>query len=224
MPDLTFLIEGATPVAFAVSPQIALAVRVVNAQPEEAVHSALLRCQIQIDATARRYDARESDSMSDLFGDASTFGRAVKRLMWAQATAVVPPFTHEGAFEVHVPCTFDMCISTAKYFRALVEGGAPVVVLFTGTVFHRDAVGALRASPVPWSAEARFTIPAHVWHDALDDHYAGIAPVPVRRDLFERLDRYRRENGLPSWDAVIDRLLPGQVGQGSQADRGKGVS
>jgi hypothetical protein len=213
MPDLTFRIESATPVRFAVSPQIALAVRVVNARPELEVHSALLRCHIQIDAAARRYDAREADGMSDLFGDATTWGRAVKRLTWAQAAAVVPPFTHEGTFEVQVPCTFDMCVATAKFFRALVEGGAPIVVLFSGTVFHRDDGGLLRASPVPWSAEARFTIPARVWHEALDDHYAGVAPVAVRRDLFERLDRYRRDNGLPSWDAVIDRLLPVQDGR-----------
>jgi hypothetical protein len=208
MPDLNFRIEGAAPVPLAVSPQIALAVRVTNGRPEQTVHSALLRCQVQVDAAARLYEPRETDAMSDLFGAGATWNRAGKRLAWAQVTSVVPSFEREAAFELHVPCTFDVAVATAKYFRALVEGGAPVVVLFSGTVFHRDRGGALRASPIPWSAEARYTIPARVWHDALEGHYAGLAPVAVRRDLFERLDRYRRENSLPSWDAVIDRLLP----------------
>jgi len=74
MNDLIFRIEGASPVAFAVSPQIALAVRVVNARPEQPVHSALLRCQIQIDAAARR----EADAPTDPSADASISRRAAK--------------------------------------------------------------------------------------------------------------------------------------------------
>jgi hypothetical protein len=208
MPDLSFRIEGASPVAFAVSPQIALAVRVVNSRPEHPVQSALLRCQIQIDAAARSYEPDESEALRDLFGEGTVRGRAQTRLAWVQTAVVVPPFTNDAAFDVHVPCTFDMCIATAKYFRALLEGGAPVVMLFSGTVFHRDAEGALRTSPVPWSTEARFTVPGQVWRDAIADHYAGITPVPLRRDLFDRLDRYRRDNALPTWDHAIERLLP----------------
>ena len=120
----------------------------------------------------------------------------------------MPPFTHEATVDVVVPCTFDMCVSTAKYFRALLEGGAPVVLLFGGTIFRRDAAGLLQAAPVPWSAEARYTVPGRVWRDAVDHHYAGVMPLPLRHDVFDRLDRYRRENSLPTWDHVIDRLLP----------------
>lgn len=208
MPDLSFRIEAASPVAFAVSPQIALAVRVVNGDPEQPVRSALLRCQVQIDATARAYEPRESEALRDLFGEGAIRGRALTRLAWTQAAVAVPPFTHDASVEVHLPCTFDMCVATAKYFRALLEGGAPVVMLFSGTVFRRDRDGALTASPVPWSAEARFTIPGQVWRDAIEDHYAGLTPLPIRRDLFERLDRFRRDEQLPTWDHVIERLLP----------------
>jgi hypothetical protein len=215
MADLTFRIESASPVPFAVSPQIALSVRVVNGRPNLAVDSALLRYQIQIDAPARSYDTNEYEALRDLFGEGAVRGRAVRRLSWTHAAVVVPPFTHEATFDVHAPCTFDMCVSTTKYFRALFEGGAPVILLFSGTVFHRDEQGALRASPVPWSTEARFTIPARVWHDAVHDHYAGVTPLPVRHDLFERLERYRRDHALPSWDHVIDRLLPDPNGGAS---------
>jgi Family of unknown function (DUF6084) len=207
MPDLTFRIEGASPVAYAVSPQIALAMRVVNSHPEQAIQSALLRCQIQIDAAARPYEPHESEALRDLFGDGAMRGRAMRRLAWTQTSVVIPPFTHDATFEVQAPCTYDMCVSTAKYFQALSLGGAPIAVLFSGTVFHRDADGALRASPVPWSTEARFTVEAQVWRDAVADHYAGIAPLPLRQDVFERLDRYRRDNSLPTWDHVIERLL-----------------
>ena len=226
MPNLTFQIEAASPVAFAVSPQIALSVRVVNSRPEFAVESLLLRYQIQIDAAARSYDTRESEALRELFGDGAVRARAVKRLTWTQAAAVVPPFTHEARFEVHAPCTFDMSISTSKYFRAIFEGGAPIAILFSGTVFHRDTQGALQAAPVPWSTEARFTIPAQAWRDAVDEHYAGVTPLPVRRDLFERLERYRREHALPTWDHVIEMLLPppepvAQVGAASGRFEGR---
>jgi hypothetical protein len=225
MPDLTFTVEGASPVAHALSPQIALAVRVANSDPTRPVQSALLRCQIQIDAAARSYAPRESEALRDLFGEGSVRGRAMRRLAWTQAAVVVPPFTHDATFDVHAPCTFDMCIATAKYFRALLEGGAPVALLFSGTVFHREGDGELRTAPVPWSTEARYTIPGQVWRDAIEDHYAGITPVPLRRDLFDRLDRYRRDNALPTWDHVIDRLLPPvdrdvERGADQSADRG----
>lgn len=179
----------------------------VNGDPEMPVQSALLRCQIQIDATARAYEPRESEAMRDLFGEGAVRGRALTRLAWAQTAVAVPPFTHDATVEVHVPCTFDMCVSTAKYFRALLEGGAPVVMLFSGTVFHRDHEGALRAAPVPWSTEARFTVPAQVWRDAIDEHYAGLSPLALRRDVFDRLNRYRRNHQLPTWEHVIERLL-----------------
>jgi hypothetical protein len=221
MPELSFRIEGASPVSFTVSPQIALAVRVVNARPEQPVQSALLRCQIQIDASARSYDLREAEGMRDLFGEGPLRGRALTRLSWAQTSVVVPSFMHDTPIEVHVPCTFDMCVSTAKYFFALLEGGAPVVLLFSGTVFHWDGEGSLRATPIPWSSEARFTVPGQVWRDAIEDHYAGITPVPVRRDLFERLDKYRRDHGLPTWDHVMEHLLPPEdslVAAGGAAD------
>jgi hypothetical protein len=209
MSELSFAVDGASPVAFAVSPQIALSLRVTNARPERPVESVLLRCQVQIDASARSYGPEETRGLRDLFGSGATWGRSMTRLSWTHTAVVVPPFTHEANVDVIVPCTFDMCVATAKYFRALLEGGAPIILLFGGTIFRRDDGGALQAAPISWSTEARFTIPGRVWRDAVAHHYAGIMPLPLRQDVFDRLDRYRRENSLPTWEQVIDRLLPG---------------
>ena len=29
----------------------------------------------------------------------------------------------------------------------------------------------------------------------------------LRKDVFDRLDRYRRDNGLPTWERALERLL-----------------
>jgi hypothetical protein len=210
--DLTFRLEGAAGVPFAATPQMAFAVRVSTAGAIRSVHSALLRCQIQIDASARAYTAHEKEALRDLFGDGPVWGRAVGRVLWAHATAVVPAFSGETQFEVHAPCTYDLCVASAKYFHALQNGDVPVAILFSGTVFHAAADGALQAAPVPWSAEARWAVPARVWQETLEHYYAGRAALPLSKDVVDRLGRYKTRSGLPTWDAAIESLLPPDPG------------
>jgi hypothetical protein len=212
VPELTFRLDGATPVPFAASPQIAFAVRVSNADPAQPVHSAMLRCQIQIDASARMHSASEMEGLADLFGEGPVWARASRRLLWAHTTAVVPAFAAEVVFEIHAPCTYDLFVASSKYLRALSGGQVPVVMLFSGTVFHAGADGALQAAPVPWSSEARVAMPVHVWQQAIDQHYGGRAPLPVSTEVLERLGRYKTRCGLPTWDAAIDSLLPPDAG------------
>jgi hypothetical protein len=210
MLDLAFRLEGAAPVPFAAMPQVAFSVRVTAAGEVRSVHSALLRCQIHIDASARSYSAREREQLRDLFGEGAVWGRALRRVLWTHATAVVPAFDREALFEVHAPCTFDLCAASSKYLEALQSGEVPVVILFSGTVFHATPDGALQAAPVPWSAEARGTVPARAWHETLEHHYAGRAALPVGRDVLDRLGRYKARSGLPTWDAVLEQLLEGR--------------
>jgi hypothetical protein len=210
--DLAFRIEGAATVPYAASPAIAFAVRATSAEPSATVQSALLRCQIHVEASTRAYSDAELDRLRDVLGEARVRGRASGRILWAQTTAVVPGFAGEVVFDVHAPCTFDLAVASSRYFHALDGADVPVAMLFSGTVFHADPDGALRAAPVPWSSEARFSMPTRVWKECVEHHYAGRAALPLSRDVFDRLQRYKARAGLATWEQAIDRLLPPEEG------------
>jgi hypothetical protein len=107
-----------------------------------------------------------------------------------------------------------MWIASSKYLEGLRDGDVPVVMLFSGSVFYagEDAPQALQVAPVPWTSEARFSLPLRTWREAIDQHYAGHAPLSIRKDVLERLLRYRSQAGLPSCDAAIESLLPPEEG------------
>jgi hypothetical protein len=62
-------------------------------------------------------------------------------------------------------------------------------------------------SQIPWDREAAFRVPLAVWQQVMDEHFPNSAVVSVRRDLFERVERYRREHGLLRWEQAVARLL-----------------
>ena len=41
----------------------------------------------------------------------------------------------------------------------------------------------------------------------IDQHFPGAGVLALRRDLYQRLDRYRVEHGLASWELAVERLL-----------------
>jgi hypothetical protein len=59
VPDLSFTVESAGVVPFAATPLLSFALRVTNRPVAEQIHSALLRCQVQLDVTRRHYSAEE---------------------------------------------------------------------------------------------------------------------------------------------------------------------
>jgi hypothetical protein len=136
----------------------------------------------------------------------------MRRLLWTQATAILPPFADRCAFEVHAPCTLDLTIASAHYLHALPGGEVPVSILFSGTVFSAPAGGGLEASPVPWSSEARFAMSVSVWQETIDRHYAGSAPLPLSREVLDRLTRYRARAGLATLQQAVESLLPAEEG------------
>ena len=51
-------------------------------------------------------------------------------------------------------------------------------------------------------------MPVSVWREMMDQHYPNSAWIYLHRDVFERLLAYKREHGLPTWEATLERLLP----------------
>jgi len=158
MPDLSFSVEGVEVVPFAAAPQLAFKLRVRNADPEEAVHTVALRCQIQIEATRRRYHPEEQERLSDLFGEPERWGQTLRTLLWTHTTVVVPPFVGSTEVDLPVPCTFDFNVATTKYFAGLSEGEIPLCLQFSGTVFYAKDAGPLQVMLIPWDKEGRFKL------------------------------------------------------------------
>ena len=53
-------------------------------------------------------------------------------------------------------------------------------------------------------------MPAQVWKDAMQGHFAGSAWLRLRDDVFDRLVAYKARRSLPTWDVTIDELLTGR--------------
>jgi Family of unknown function (DUF6084) len=210
MPDLNFSILGAAPVQFAAVPMIGFRLGVSNRDPQETIHTIALRCQIQLDVARRRYSAEEQANLKDLFGTPDRWGRTLKSMLWTHASVVVPQFVGSTEVQLQVPCTFDFNVGATKYFHGLADGELPLNFLFSGTTFYRDAEGAAQVAPISWDKESRFRLPLSVWREVMDMFYPNTAWVCLRRDVFERLYRHKVENGITSWEQLVEQLLAAQ--------------
>jgi hypothetical protein len=207
VPDLGFSVESAGAVPFGASPMLGFRLRIENRPAGEAIHTVALRCQIQIEATRRRYAPGEQTRLKDLFGDPDRWSETVRTLLWTHVSVVVPMFTGTTTVDVPVPCTFDFNVAATKYFHGVSEGDLPLCFQFSGTVFYADAGGALQVSPIAWTQEARFRLPVAAWRDVMDAYYPNSAWLCLQRDAFERLYQYKLRHGIPTWEQTIERVL-----------------
>lgn len=218
MPDLNFIVETAFPVPYAAAPLLAFKLRVENNDPTERIHSVILQSQIQIEAPRRTYSAEEKARLLDLFGEPDRWSQTLRGMLWTHASVNLPPFTGSTTVDLPVPCTFDFNIAATKYFHALQAGEVPLCFLFSGSIFYETSQSALQVSRVSWSKEARHRLPVDVWKQVIDHYYPNTASLTLHREIFDRLDEYRRKHGIAEWDHVMQRLLDG-VEERSAADR-----
>lgn len=208
-PDLRFEVMGASVVEHAAAPMLALDLAISDATPGGAVEALLLRCQVRIEPQLRGYSAAEEEALVELFGEPSRWERTARPFLWTHALVSVPPFRGEVRVELPLPCSSDLVLASARYFHGLDEGEAPLLLLFSGTVFHAAGAGALQAAQLPWSKEARYGLPVRVWRAMIDHHYPDRAGLLVRHDLVERLHQHRREQRLAGLDQALESILEG---------------
>ena len=208
MPDLTFQVEGVEVVKHSASPLIALKLRLTNSRSAESIHTVALRCQIQLEVTRRKYTSEEQARLRDLFGEPSRWGQTLKNLLWTHASMVVPSFEGSTVVDLPVPCTFDFNVAATKYFDGLADGEVPLCLQFSGTVFYADGEGGLQVAPISWDKEAKFRLPIKVWREMMESYYPNSAWLSLRKDAFDRLYQYKVSRGLPTWEAVIESLVP----------------
>jgi uncharacterized protein DUF6084 len=212
MPDLSFQIEGASVLPFAAVPTLAFRLQVRNAAANETIHTIALRCQIQIEVTRRRYTSEEQERMLDLFGTPDRWSQTLRSLLWTNLNMVIPAFAGASTVaDLHVPCTFDFNVAATKYFGGLTEGDIPINILFSGTVFYAPLDCGLQVAPISWEQEAKFRLPVKVWREMMDSYYPNSVCISLRRDVFDRLNRYKMQHGIPTWEQALEEVLPMEV-------------
>jgi hypothetical protein len=205
MPDVNFTIEDAHQVQYAASPHIAFNVRISNPAATN-IHSIILRSQINLDASRRRYTASEQARLADLFGEPQRWGETLRSMLWTNAGVIVPAFTDAVTAELQVPCTFDFNVAATKYFAGIDEGEVPLSFYFNGTIFYSSDDGRLQVTHIPWEKEATFRMPIAVWREMMEIYYPNTAWLCLRRDVFDRLYRYKIQHGLPTFEEALEQM------------------
>jgi hypothetical protein len=213
MPDLNFQVEGVEVVANAATPLLAFKLCLSAANPEQVIHTVALRCQIQLEVTRRKYSAEDQERLLDLFGEPSRWGQTLRSLLWTHANLVVPSFTGSALVDLPVPCSFDFNVAATKYFEGLAEGDVPMCLQFSGTVFYAGPEGNLQVAPISWDKEARFKLPIRIWREMMETYYPNSAWLSLRKDVFDQLYQYKVTHGIPTWEEVLERIIPQAEGE-----------
>jgi Family of unknown function (DUF6084) len=217
VPDLNFQIEDAEPISFAVAPSLSFKLKLTNGDPEEMIQSVALRCQIQIEVTRRKYEPREQERLTDLFGEPERWSRTLRPMLWTHASVMVPPFQGETIVDLQVPCTFDFNVAATKYFAGLDDGEVPLNFMFSGSIFYESDIRGLQVEQIPWDRETRYRLPVRIWKAMMEIYYPNTAWLCLRRDVFDRLSQYKMQQGIPTWEETLERLIPEPVQRAVQS-------
>jgi len=204
---LSFQVEEARPLLYAASPTLVFKLRVANDEAAEPIHSILLRCQIMLEVTRRRYSQGEQERLLDLFGAPEQWSRTLRSMLWTNTSMAVPSFAGSTVVDLLVPCSFDFNVAATKYFAGLEGDQVPLLLLFSGTIFYQAENGALQVVQIPWEKETDYRLPVKVWREMMEHYYPNTAWLCLRRDVFERLYRYRVRHGLPTWEQTLENIF-----------------
>ena len=210
MAELVFDWIGARAERFSVVPSLTMELQIseTTGRPVDAI---ALRCQIRIEPQRRRYSEAEAQRLHDLFGDTSRWADTLKPLQFTTIAVMVPGFSGSTRLDLPVPFSYDLEIASTRSFASLDDGVAPLLLLFSGTVFT-TVDGRLQVEQVPWSKEISCGLPAKVWREAVDAHFPDTAWITMSRGTLDGLIRFKTRHALPTWDATVRALL-------EQADR-----
>lgn len=208
MPELEFSVLEAEPARHAAAPTLYFKLSISQPAPPVAIQNVALQCQVRIDATKRIYKEAEKARLTDLFGEPERWSQTLHSMLWTHTSAAVPAFEDNTTTDLPVPCSFDFNLAATKYFHGLEFGKVPLLLLFSGSVFYRDADGALNMDPINWNAEASYRLPVAVWQAMIEHYYPNESWLRLSRSAFDRLYDYKRRNGFTGFDEALASLLP----------------
>lgn len=205
MPDLAIEVTGARVEPYAAVPTVVFDLHMSEASGAR-VHAVTLHTQVRIEPQRRRYDDGEHYRLLELFGDERQWSESVRPFLWAHLHTTVAGFEAETAAELAMACTYDFEVAGTKYLHALAGGEIPLLFLYSGTVFTRGQEG-VSVQPIAWNLESRFRMPVALWRQAMDRYFPGEGWLRLPRTTIDRLQRYRAEQALPTWEQAIDALF-----------------
>jgi hypothetical protein len=128
-------------------------------------------------------------------------------MLWTNVTIAVPSFDEAIVVDLQVPCTFDFNVAATKYFEAIDCGDIPVSFYFSGTIFYAAENAPMQAGQISWDKEAFYRMPVRVWRELMDAHYPNTAWLCLGREVFDRLNAYRVQHGIPTFDQTLMRVM-----------------
>jgi hypothetical protein len=204
MPELGFALAGVEIERFAVTPTLRFRLEI---SASERIENIALQCQLRIEPMRRAYGGGEHEKLADLFGEKARWGETLKSFLWAMVPVSVPRFDGKTLVDVMVPCSFDFDVAATKYFHGLEGGDVPVAMLFSGSLFWRDAEDRLQIAQISWSHAVHHRLPATLWHELMDHYYPNAAWLRLDRQTFEQLYALKRQTGAASFESVLGELL-----------------
>lgn len=197
------------PQEHAASPHLLFRLRITESS-DAVVHAIALRAQLRIEPQRRPYDPAERAGLADLFGGAERYAETLKPFLWTHASTMVQGFRGSTEVDLPVACSYDFDVSGTKYLHALGDGGMPLLLLFSGTVFTRGTTG-FAAEQLSWSLEARCLLPVATWRRLMDLYFPGSGWIRLDRETIDALARYRSARQLTSWEETLADLRPAEV-------------
>jgi len=207
MPDLKFEIISSGIKQFAVVPTLVFNLQITNDVENEEVYAVALKCQVMIEAVKRTYNEESKDKLHELFGEPFRWDETLRSFFWIIINVPVPRFTGKTVVEVAIPCSEDQALAAGKYFYAVPEGNVPLAFLFSGTLFYKDPDGNLQVTLIPWEKEALCKMPANLWQEMMDIHFPNSRWMRVRKDIYDRLVRYKAQSAFPTLENCLEFIL-----------------
>ncbi len=207
MPDLNFKVTGVEPAARGLVPLVHFHLEVTNSPETELIQAVMLQAQVQIQSGHRSYESEEKEKLADLFGTPDRWGQTLRNRLWAHTNTTVRSFERKTEAVLPIQCTYDLNVTSTKYFYALKEGEVPLLFLFSGTIFYAGPDGRLQVQQISWDKECTYQMPVRIWQELMEHHYPNSTWLALQRQVFDKLYAYKRSQGLPTWEQTIERLL-----------------
>jgi hypothetical protein len=206
LPRPTFEVLGARVPRFAIAPNLIFDVELNDPSGFE-IFTISLSVQIAIEPAQRRYDEATRERLTELLGEPGRVGSPTRTMSWAKVDVLVQSFSGMTRVEVPVLCNYDLEIAATNYFHSLVDGEVPLVFHFNGGVYYRDEDGRLQIIQLNWEESTNYRMPVAVWEELVAAHYPNREWLAAGGETIERLRRFKLEEGLPSFEAALERLL-----------------
>ena len=207
MIDLDFAVEDVAVARNSAIPALMFRLSISNSQRETPVENVMLQAQLRIEATHRSYTHSERERLVDLFGSAEDWDRALRNVMWTNASVLVPAFNETCRIELPVPCSYDFHLAATKFFYGVETGDIPLLLLFSGAIFFRNDENELQIGQIAHHKEATYRLPVQVWQRMMDECHRGSVWLRIDRKLFDEIYRVRRERHLADWNGALRFLL-----------------